>query len=167
MHETTVGFAMILYGVLDLLGVPTERITCVCRGEARLDRLLQGHVVVHLWVPASAYVPVLHTFEEVAVETSVAACVQSISRMALRSVIRDAHDYLQTRPYRLLPRALNLNQVTVPQDAAADDAARVEVDPCLSASAQYILAQDHYIMEVESQNHSLRDFQFQRDDVLA
>jgi hypothetical protein len=46
----------------------------------------------------------------------------------------------------------------VPQDAAADYAARVEVDPCLSASAQYILAQDHYIMEVESKNRSLRDF---------
>jgi hypothetical protein len=42
------GFAMILYGVLDSLGVPTERIMCVCRGEARLDELLQGHVVVHL-----------------------------------------------------------------------------------------------------------------------
>jgi hypothetical protein len=70
------------------------------------------------------------------------------------------HDYLQTGPYRLLPRAFNLNQVTVLQDAAANYAARVEVDPYLSASVQYILAQDHYIMEVESQNRSLRDFQF-------
>jgi hypothetical protein len=86
-----------------------ERITCVCRGEAGPDRLLQGHVVVHLWVPASAYVPMLHAFEEVAVETSVAACVQSVSRTALHSVMRDAHDYLQTGPYRLLPRAFNLN----------------------------------------------------------
>jgi hypothetical protein len=60
--------------------------------------------------------------------------------MALHSVMRDAHDYLQTRPYRLLPRALNLNQVTVSQDAAADYPTRVEVDPYLSASAQYILA---------------------------
>jgi hypothetical protein len=129
------GFATILYGVLDSLGVPIERIMCVCRGEAGPDGLLQGHVVVHLWVPTSAYVPVLHAFEEVAVETSVAACVQSVSHMALHSVMRDAHDYLQTRPYRQLPRALNLNQVTVPQDAAADYAACVEVDPCLSASA--------------------------------
>jgi hypothetical protein len=48
----------------------------------------------------------------------------------------------------------------VPQDAAANYVARVEVDPYLSASVQYILAQDHYIMEVESQNRSLRDFQF-------
>jgi hypothetical protein len=63
---------------------------------------------------------VLHAFEEVAVETSVAACVQSVSHTALRSVMRDAHDYLKTRPYHLLPRALNLNQVMVPQDAAAD-----------------------------------------------
>jgi hypothetical protein len=77
------GFATILYEVLDSLGVPTERITCVCRGEAGPDGLLQGHVVVHLWIPASAYVPVLHAFEEVAVETSVTACVQSVSRTAL------------------------------------------------------------------------------------
>jgi hypothetical protein len=72
----------------------------------------------------------------------------------------DVHDYLQTRPYHLLPYALNLNQVTVSQDTATNWAARVEVDPCLSASAQYILAQDHYIMEVESQNCNLRDFKF-------
>jgi hypothetical protein len=103
------GFATILYSVLDSLGVPTERVTCMCRGEARPDGLLQGHIVVHLWVPASAYVPVLHAFVEVDVETSVAACVQSVSRIALHSVMRDVHDYLQTRPYRLLPRALNLN----------------------------------------------------------
>jgi hypothetical protein len=134
------GFATILYGVLDSLGVPTERIMCVCWGEAGLDRLLQGHVVIHLWVPASAYVPVLHAFEEVAVETSVAACVQSVLHMALRNVMRDMHDYFQTRPYRLLPCALNLNQAMVPQDAAVDYATRVEVDPCLSAFAQYILA---------------------------
>jgi hypothetical protein len=43
----------------------------------------------------------------------------------------------------------------VPQDAAADYVVHVEVDPCLSAFAQYIPAQDHYIMEVESQNCSL------------
>jgi hypothetical protein len=103
------GFATILYGVLDSLGVPTERILCMCRGEAGPDGLLQGHVVVHLWVPASAYVPALHAFEEVAVETSVAACMQSVSRTALRSVMRDVHDYLETGPYRLLPRALKLN----------------------------------------------------------
>jgi hypothetical protein len=36
------------------------------------------------------------------------------------------------------------------QATAADRAARVEVDPCLSTSAQYILTQDHYIMEMES-----------------
>jgi hypothetical protein len=107
------GFATILFRVLDSLGVPTERITCVCRGEARLDGLLQGHVVIHLWVPASAYVPVLHAFEEVAMETSIAACVQSVSRTALRSVMRDTHDYLQIGPYHLLPHALDLNQVTV------------------------------------------------------
>jgi hypothetical protein len=80
--------------MLDSLGVPTERITCVCRGEAGPDGLLQGHIVIHLWVPASAYVPVLHTFEEVAVETSVVACVQSVLCTALRRVMHDTHDYL-------------------------------------------------------------------------
>jgi hypothetical protein len=34
------GFTMILYGVLDSLGVPTKRIMCVCQGEARPDELL-------------------------------------------------------------------------------------------------------------------------------
>jgi hypothetical protein len=34
------GFAMILYGVLDSLGVPTKGIMCVCQGEAGLDGLL-------------------------------------------------------------------------------------------------------------------------------
>jgi hypothetical protein len=34
------GFATILYGVLDSLGIPTERIMCVCWGEARPDELL-------------------------------------------------------------------------------------------------------------------------------
>jgi hypothetical protein len=53
-------------------------------------------------------------------ETSIAACVQSVSRMALHSMMRDTHDYLQTRHYRLLPRALNLNQVTVLHDVAAE-----------------------------------------------
>jgi hypothetical protein len=103
------GFATILYGMLDSLDVPTERITCVCRGEARPNRLLQGHVVVHLWVPTSVYMPMLHAFEEVAVETSIVACVHSVLHTALRSVMRDAHDNLQTRPYYLLPCALNLN----------------------------------------------------------
>jgi hypothetical protein len=68
----------------------------VCRGEAGPDGLLQGHVVIHLLVPTSTYVPVLHAFMEVAMETSVAACVQSVLRMALCSMMRDAHDYLQT-----------------------------------------------------------------------
>jgi hypothetical protein len=59
----------------------------MCRGEAGPDGLLQGHVVIHLWIPASTYVPMLHTFEEVAVETSIAVCVQSVSRIDLRSVM--------------------------------------------------------------------------------
>jgi hypothetical protein len=42
------GFTTILYGVLDSLGVPTERTTCVCWGEARPNELLRSHVVIHL-----------------------------------------------------------------------------------------------------------------------
>jgi hypothetical protein len=72
-------------------------------------------------------------------------------------MMHDAHDYLQTRPYRLLPHALDLNQVAAPQDAT-DHGACVKVDPYLSASTQYILVQDRYIMGIESQNYSLRDF---------
>jgi hypothetical protein len=34
------GFTMILYGVLESLGIPTKRITCVCQGEAGPDGLL-------------------------------------------------------------------------------------------------------------------------------
>jgi hypothetical protein len=56
----------------------------------------------------------LHAFEEQEVETSVAACVQSVSRTALRSVMHEVHDYLKTRSYRVLPRALDRNRVTEP-----------------------------------------------------
>jgi hypothetical protein len=100
------GFTTILYDVLDSLGVPTEQIKYVCRGEPRPDGF-KGHIVVHLKVPASEFVPVL----------------------------RDAHDYLKTGPYRLLPAALDLNRFSEPQITAADRAARDEVDPCLRASA--------------------------------
>ena len=33
------GFAQMLYDVLEELGVPTEQVEYVCRGEPRLDRL--------------------------------------------------------------------------------------------------------------------------------
>ncbi|CAD6238410.1 unnamed protein product [Miscanthus lutarioriparius] len=56
------GFATILYDVLDSLGVPTEKIEYVCRGEPRPDGI-KGHIVVHLKVPTSEFVPVLRAFE--------------------------------------------------------------------------------------------------------
>jgi hypothetical protein len=96
------GFAMILYDILDLLGVPTEKIKYMCRGEPRPDGF-KGHIVVHLKVPASKFVPVLRAFETLEVENSIASCVQSVSRTALCRVMRDTHDYLKTGPYRLLP----------------------------------------------------------------
>jgi hypothetical protein len=125
--------------VLDSLGIPTEQIEYVCRGKHGPDGF-KGHIVVHLKVPAGEFVPVLHAFETLEVENSIASCVQSVSCTALRSVMRDAHDYLKTGPYRLLPAALDLNRFSEPQITAADRAARDEVDPCLRASAQYIIA---------------------------
>jgi hypothetical protein len=56
------GFAMILYDVLDSLGVSTKQIEYVCRGEPGPDGF-KGHIVVHLKVPTSEFVPVLHAFE--------------------------------------------------------------------------------------------------------
>jgi hypothetical protein len=67
---------------------------------------------MHLKVHASEFVPELHAFEDLQVETSVAACVQSISRLALCRVMRDAHEYLKRGPYHLLPQALYLTQST-------------------------------------------------------
>jgi hypothetical protein len=85
----------------------------VCRDEPGPDRF-KGHIVVHLKVPASEFAPVLCAFETLEVENSSASCVQSVSRTALHSVMRDAHDYLKTRPYRLLPAALDLNRFSEP-----------------------------------------------------
>jgi hypothetical protein len=68
------GFATILYDVLDSLGVPTEQIKYVCRGEPGLDGF-KGHIVVHLKVPTSEFVPVLRAFETMEVENSIASCV--------------------------------------------------------------------------------------------
>jgi hypothetical protein len=96
--------------------------------------------VVHHKVPASEYVPVLRAFETLEVENSIASCVQSVSRTAFRSVMRDAHDYLKTGLYRLLPAALDLNRFSEPQITTVDRAACDEVNPCLRASAQYIIA---------------------------
>jgi hypothetical protein len=91
--------------------------------------------MVHLKVPASEFIPMLRAFETLEVENSIASCVQSVSHIALRSVMHDAHDYLKTRPYRLLPTALDLNRFSEPQITATDHATRDEVDPCLRASA--------------------------------
>jgi hypothetical protein len=107
------GFTTILYDVLDSLGVPTEQIEYVCQGEPGPD-WFKGHIVVHLKVPASEFVLVLHAFKTLEVDNSIASCVQSVSRTALRSVMRDAHDYLKTGPYRLLPAALDLNRFSEP-----------------------------------------------------
>jgi hypothetical protein len=107
------GFATIMYDVLDSLGVPTEQIECVCRGEPGPDGF-KGHIVVHLKVPASEFVPMLRAFETLEVENSIASCVQSVSCIALRGMMRDAHDYLKTGPYCLLPATPDLNRFSEP-----------------------------------------------------
>jgi hypothetical protein len=142
------GFATILYDMLDSLGVPIEQIEYVCRGEPRPDGF-KGHIMVHLKVPASEFIPVLRAFETLEVENSIVSCVQSVSRTALRSVMHDAHDYLKTGPYRLLPSALDPNRFSEPQITTVDRAAHDEVNPYLRASAQYIITQDRYIMDIE------------------
>jgi hypothetical protein len=68
------GFTTILYDVLDSLGVPTEKIEYVCWGEPGPNGF-KGYIMVHLKVPASEYVPVLHAFETLEVENSIALCV--------------------------------------------------------------------------------------------
>ena len=45
----------------------------------------------------------LHTFQELEVETSIEACVQSVSRSALHHVMRDAHERLRRGLYLLFP----------------------------------------------------------------
>ena len=93
-------------------------------------------------------------------ETSITACVQYVSRSALRRVMRDAHEHLRRGPYRLLPRALDLIQSTKRQVLAVEQTIYAEEGPCLQVSRQYILCQDRYIMEVESQNYQYRDMLF-------
>jgi hypothetical protein len=107
------GFTTILYDVLDLLGIPTENIEYMCRGEPGPDGF-KGHIVVHPKVPTSEFVPVLHAFETLEVENSIASCVQSVSCTTLHSVMCDAHDYLKTELYHLLPVALDLNKFLEP-----------------------------------------------------
>jgi hypothetical protein len=41
-----------------------------------------------------------------------------------------------------------------------------EKGPCLQVSEQYILCQDRYIMEVESQNHHYRDMLFRANEAF-
>ena len=96
------GFTQMLRDVIKELGVPTKRIEYVCLGELGPDGL-QGHIVIHLRVPTSETTLELHAFHELEVETSVEACVQSVSHSALCHVMRDAHEHLKNGPYRLLP----------------------------------------------------------------
>jgi hypothetical protein len=121
---------------------------------------------VHLKVLASEFVLELHAFDELQVETSVAACVQPASCSALHHVMHDAHEYLKRGSYHLLPQALDLTQSTERQVLVADQATHAEEDPCIQASGQYILCQDRYIMEVEMQNRRYRDMLFHADDTF-
>ena len=88
------GFVPVLYDVLTELGVPTEPIRYACRGEARPDGQLQGHIVINLTVPASATLPGVAAFQELSIETSVVNCVQAVTRQALRHMVQDAWEHI-------------------------------------------------------------------------
>ena len=72
--------------------------------------------------------PEMHAFQELQVETSIAAYVLSVSCSALRRVKRDTYGHLKGGPYSRLPHALVLNQTP-----------HIEEDPCLRVSGQHIL----------------------------
>ena len=55
------GFAQMLYDVLEKLGVPTKQVEYVYHSEPRPDGQ-QGHIVIHLRVPASEILLELHAF---------------------------------------------------------------------------------------------------------
>jgi hypothetical protein len=76
----------------------------------------------------------LHAFHELEVETSVEACVQSISRLIFRRVKRNAHEHLKRGLYHLLPRALDLTQSTMRQVMAAEQTVYDEEGPYLQVS---------------------------------
>ena len=91
-----------LHDFLAKIGVTIDQIEYIYHGELGPNRL-QGHIVIHLRVPMSETLLELHVFNELEVETSVEACVQSVSHSALCHVMRDAHEHLKNGPYRLLP----------------------------------------------------------------
>lgn len=151
------GFALILREVLEELGVPAECLVYLCRGKPTPDGGLEGHVVINLKVPASETVPERHAFTELEVETSIDACVHSVSHSALRRVMRDAYERLKGGRFRLLPPALDLSQSTRKQLAAIDLAVLTEKDP-------YLVTSGLYILEVEQRNHYYRNILFEANE---
>jgi predicted transcriptional regulator len=160
------GFVPLLFDVLEHLGVQTQFATCVCRGEAAPGGL-KGHIVVDLRIPASTTHPDLPAFGKVEVETSVEACIQSVCRIALRHICRDAHAYLRDTPYRLLPRALDQTQRAHRQIVEADHAAYNAGDPCLEVMSHYVLHQDRFITEITGQNRAYRNLVFDAETKLG
>jgi len=162
------GFVPMLYDVLTELGVPTEPIRYVCRGEAGPDGQLQGHIVINLTVPASATLPGVAAFQELSIETSVVNCVQAVTRQALCHMVQDTWEHIQGGWFRLLPHVLDLTYVegATVRVLAADQLDQGETDPCLRFSGRYILAQDRYITAVETENKGYRDLMFTADHVL-
>jgi hypothetical protein len=59
--------------------------------------------VITIRVPTSETMLELHGITELDVETSIEACVQLVSRKALRHVLHDAREYLKDGPYHLRP----------------------------------------------------------------
>jgi hypothetical protein len=125
------GFAMILYDVLDSLGIPTEKIKYVCRGEPGPDGF-KGHIVVHLTVPASEFVPVLRAFETLEVEKhrgirklALEACCNTMDKLAVEAAITTTYnmhhlvhyikstEYLQDKVNRISQAWIDANRKCV------------------------------------------------------
>lgn len=132
------GFAFTLRQVLRMLGVPTELMKYTCPGKPAREGGLEGYVVTLLEVPASQTLPV-PAFTETTVEETMEEGLQAVSLKALRTVMRDAYEYLRTTEFRLLPQALNLHLNPNEQALMSSQLVFTEEDPCLHVSAYHLL----------------------------
>ena len=101
------GFALLLHELLGELGVPAESIKYTCNGKLASNGQLEGFITVRVQVPASEVVPELHAFFELEVDTSIDYYVQSVSRMAMGTIMRELHECLKDGRFHQLHSALD------------------------------------------------------------
>ena len=118
-------------------------------------------------MPASEVIPELRAFSELEVDTSIDYCVQSISCMAMGTIMRELHERLKDGHFRQLPGALDPHKGIFAQLAATDQVVLAEEDPCHRISGLCILTQDRYIMELEQKCHRQRNMLFEADDAFV